>query len=131
MIDEARLISGTKAVVDVDRRNAARARAEHSQQSRKLVSYTHLSSAFDNVKLEDALDFSYDRWWPISSYQTYGCIPVFTATAQNLEIKQPDNYSDIEAQNIQAQLAAQYDAGRGSSPERQAAIAQYLSLIHI
>ena len=35
MIDEARLIGGAKAVVDVDRRNAARARAEHSQQSRE------------------------------------------------------------------------------------------------
>ena len=93
-----------------------------------LIAWSCVSSAFANVKLEDALDFSYDRWWPISSYQTYGFIPVFTATAQNLEIKQPDNYSDIEAQDIQAQLAAQYDAGRGSSSERQAAVAQYNEL---
>ena len=93
-----------------------------------LIAWSCVSSAFANVKLEDALEFSYDRWWPISSYQTYGFIPVFTATAQNLEIKQPDNYSDIETQDIQAQLAAQYDAGRGSSPERQAAVAQYNEL---
>ena len=93
-----------------------------------LITWSCVSSAFANVKLEDALDFSYDRWWPISSYQTYGFIPVFTATAQNFEIKQPDNYSDIETQDIQAQLAAQYDAGRGSSPERQAAVAQYNEL---
>lgn len=93
-----------------------------------LITWSCVSSAFANVKLEDALDFSYDRWWPISSYQTYGFIPVFTATAQNFEIKQPDNYSDIETQDIQAQLAAQYDAGRGSSPERQTAVAQYNEL---
>ena len=93
-----------------------------------LITWSCVSSAFANVKLEDALDFSYDRWWPISSYQTYGFIPVFTATAQNFEIERPDNYSDIEVQDIQAQLAAQYDAGRGSSPERQAAVAQYNEL---
>lgn len=93
-----------------------------------LITWSCVSSAFANVKLEDALDFSYDRWWPISSYQTYGFIPVFTATAQNFEIEQPDNYSDVEAQDIQAQLAAQYDAGRGSSPERQAAVTQYNEL---
>lgn len=83
---------------------------------------------YTNVKLEDALEFSYDRWWPISSYSTYGFIPTFTATAQNFEIEEPEDYDHDETEELQSELAAQYDATRGTSEERQAAVAQYNEL---
>ncbi len=93
-----------------------------------LVVWTAGTSAFQNYKLEDELGFTYNRWWPISSYQSLGFIPTFTAFAQNFEIEQPDNYTDEDALSIQEQLAAQYDAGRGATAERQAAVAQYNEL---
>ena len=93
-----------------------------------LIVWSGATAAFADYKLEDELDFAYDRWWPINSYRTYGFIPVFTASAQNFEIEKPDNYTTENAEAIQTELAAQYDAGRGSSAERQAAVAQYNEL---
>ncbi len=93
-----------------------------------LIVWSGATAAFADYKLEEELDFTYDRWWPINTYRSKGFIPTFTAFAQNFEIEEPDNYSDEETQQIQDTLAAQYDAGRGASAERQAAVAQYNEL---
>ncbi len=93
-----------------------------------LIVWSGATAAFADYKLEEELDFTYDRWWPINTYRSKGFIPTFTAFAQNFEIEEPDNYSDEDTQQIQDTLAAQYDAGRGASAERQAAVAQYNEL---
>lgn len=45
VIDKARLIGGAKAVVDVEHRDPARARVEHSQQSREALEARLISRA--------------------------------------------------------------------------------------
>ena len=90
-----------------------------------LVAWSGVSSGFQNVKLEELLGFSYDRWWPISSYSSYGFVPVFTAIAQNFAIDVPDGYSSLQARKIEDGLDAQYDATRGTSTERSEAVAQF------
>lgn len=84
-----------------------------------------LAGSFATVKLEDALGFEYDRWWPIATYERYGFLPSFVAVAQDLPIPEPDGYSDEDALAAQTELAATYDATLGATPERIAAEQQF------
>ena len=84
-----------------------------------------LASAYNGVRIEEALEFTYDRWWPISTYQATGFIPSFIAVAQDLPIPEPEDYSDEAATDSQAELVAQYDATLATSPERVAAEQQF------
>ncbi len=84
-----------------------------------------LAGTFSTVKLEEAMGFEYDRWWPIATYQTYGFLPSFIAVAQDLPIPEPEGYDDETAADIQADLVAAYDATLGATPERIAAEQQF------
>lgn len=82
-------------------------------------------NTFQTVKIEEALGFAYDRWQPIETYRSYGFVPGFISLLQDFAIPVPEGYSREAAEELQADLAAEYDAGLGAAPERQAAQAQF------
>lgn len=82
-------------------------------------------SGFGNLDIETALGFDFDRWWPISTYTSQGFVTAFTTMLNDLPIDKPEGYSANEAESIQKDLAAQYDAGYGASEQRQAAVDQF------
>ncbi len=84
-----------------------------------------LAGAYSSVKLEQALGFAYDRWMPITTYQAYGFLPSFIAVAQDLPIPEPEDYTDGEAESLEAQFAAAFDAQGGASAERAQAVEQF------
>lgn len=77
------------------------------------------------VKIEEALQFTLDRWMPITSYKLEGFLPGFLTLVQDLAIPKPEGYSDDAAHEDERALATRYDETRGSSPERAAAEQQY------
>lgn len=83
---------------------------------------------YNNTKLEDALGVAYDRWMPITTYQTLGLVPAFIEIAQDFPIPVPEDYSAQAAQEIEADLARQFDEQMGALPARQAAESQFNEL---
>ena len=77
------------------------------------------------VDFEKDLGFAYDYWMPAIMYAKQGSLTSFMAVLQDLPIDKPEDYSDKQARSIQDELAAQYQSGRGSSPERTAAVEQF------
>lgn len=84
-----------------------------------------LATFFNGAKLEERLGVSYDRWMPITTYQTLGFVPAFIEVAQDFAIPVPDAYDKAEAEELIAQLAAEFDATLEAAPERVAARAQF------
>ena len=82
-------------------------------------------SGFSNIDLEQALDFGFDRWQPITTYASQGFITSFTEMVNELPIEKPEDYTPDEAQSIEQELAAVYDSTYGSSEQRAAAVAQF------
>lgn len=78
-------------------------------------------SGFSNIDLEQALDFGFDRWQPITTYASQGFITSFTEMVNELPIEKPEDYTPDEAQSIEQELAAVYDSTYGSSEQRAAA----------
>lgn len=89
-----------------------------------LVTVVELSG-FSSIDLEQALDFGFDRWQPITTYTSQGFITSFTEMANELPIEKPEGYTPDEAQSIEQELAAAYDSTYGSSEQRAAAVAQF------
>lgn len=81
-----------------------------------------------NTPFEEALDYPYDRWMPITTYQALGFVPAFIEVAQDFPIPVPDGYSKEGASELMDDLAAQFDVGMGATPGRQAAEAQFEEL---
>lgn len=75
-------------------------------------------SGFSNIDLEQALDFGFDRWQPITTYASQGFITSFTEMVNELPIEKPEDYTPDEAQSIEQELAAVYDSTYGSSEQR-------------
>lgn len=73
----------------------------------------------------DLLGFTLNQWWPISTYEEQGFIPSFTAAIQKMEIDEPEGYSDEATEELEANLAEQYDTGYGASEQRAQATAQF------
>ena len=48
-----------------------------------------MAGMFNNVKLEDTLEVAFDRWMPITLYQTLGFVPAFIEVAQDFSIPFP------------------------------------------
>ncbi|MBM6756503.1 LTA synthase family protein [Collinsella tanakaei] len=84
-----------------------------------------MAFGFTTVNFEEALDFTYDRWWPIATYSSCGFIPSFIAVAQDLPIPEPDDYTDEQADEAEDALVAAYDATLGQNPSRIAAEQQF------
>lgn len=84
-----------------------------------------MAFGFTTVRLEEALEFTYDRWWPISTYRSCGFIPSFIAVAQDLPIPEPDDYSDEQAVSAQDALVGAFDATLAQTPGRIAAEQQF------
>ena len=82
-------------------------------------------SWFNTVDFDKDLDFAYNYWSTIDMYNQQGSLTSFVAVLQDLPIERPENYSDAQAEEIQNDLAASYETGRGSSPERAAAVGQF------
>ena len=82
-------------------------------------------TGFAGLNIDETLGFGMDLWWPISTYVNEGFITSFATMVEKLPIEEPDGYSDKAAEKIQSRLAAAYDADRGSSDERKAAVAQF------
>lgn len=89
------------------------------------IAFSIATGMFSTVKIETITGESYDRWWPLNTYNNRGFISTFTEIAQNFDIQAPSGYSDAETRTIQKQLADQYDAGYGATPQRIAAVKQY------
>lgn len=89
-----------------------------------LVTAVGLSS-FSSIDLEQALDFGFDRWQPITTYVSQGFLTSFTEMISELPIEKPAGYTSDEAQDIERELAAAYDSTYGSSEQRAAAVAQF------
>lgn len=89
-----------------------------------LVTVVELSG-FSSIDLEQALDFGFDRWQPITTYTSQGFITSFTEMVNELPIEKPEGYTPDEAQSIEQELAAAYDSTYGSSEQRAAAVAQF------
>ena len=83
------------------------------------------TAGFGGMDIETTLGFGFDRWWPISTYTSQGFITAFTTMLNDLPIDKPEGYSASEAEQLQTELAQQYDAGYGASEQRQAAVAQF------
>ena len=83
------------------------------------------ASTFSTTSIEEGLGFSYDRWQPITTYRARGFVPAFIAVAQDLAVPEPEGYTEEGAAADIARLAAAYDAGVGSSPQRLEAAAQF------
>lgn len=64
-------------------------------------------------------------WYSINYYEKQGFLPTFIAVWQDLPIHKPQDYKTENAEKALKELAADYDAGRGSSENRQAAVAQF------
>ena len=90
----------------------------------RLVTVVGLSG-FSSIDLEQALDFGFDRWQPITTYTSQGFITSFTEMVNELPIEKPEGYTPDEAQSIEQELAAAYDSTYGSSEQRAAAVAQF------
>lgn len=84
-----------------------------------------LCGSFWTVKLEETLQFTYDRWMPLTTYETLGFVPAFIEIAQDVSIPVPEGYDESDAEELVEDLAAQFDAGPGAAPERQLAEAQF------
>lgn len=84
-----------------------------------------MAGMFNNVKLEDALEVAYDRWMPITTYQTLGFVPAFIEVAQDFPIPVTEGYDGKGASAQMEALAAQFDETLGAAPGRQAAVAQF------
>lgn len=84
-----------------------------------------LGSLLHRVKLEEAIEFEYDRWMPITTYQTLGFVPAFVEVAQDLEIPEPEGYDGRQTQSAIERLSAEFDATLGAAPGRLAAQAQF------
>lgn len=82
-------------------------------------------SGFSSIDLEQALNFGFDRWQPITTYASQGFITSFTEMVNELPIEKPEGYTPDEAQSIEQELAATYDSTYGSSEQRAAAVAQF------
>lgn len=82
-------------------------------------------SGFSSIDLEQALNFGFDRWQPITTYASQGFITSFTEMVNELPIEKPEDYTPDEAQSIEQELAATYDSTYGSSEQRAAAVAQF------
>ena len=67
-------------------------------------------------------------WSPNTIYQQQGFLPSFITLAQNLEISEPEGYSDEQAQEYEAEYVSAYDSTRGSTPERLQAVEQFDSV---
>lgn len=84
-----------------------------------------MAGMFNSVKLEDTLEVAYDRWMPITTYQTLGFVPAFIEVAQDFPIPVPEGYDGKSATAQMGALAAQFDETMGVSPGRQAAVVQF------
>lgn len=96
-----------------------------------IVAVTVIAFAFvglSGLKVDEALGFDMDLWQPITTYVSQGFITSFTTMVERLPIDKPDDYSDESAAKIQKKLVASYNAGRGASAEREAAVAQFNEL---
>ena len=82
-------------------------------------------SGFSSIDLEQALNFGFDRWQPITTYASQGFITSFTEMVNELPIEKPEDYTPDEAQSIEQELSATYDSTYGSSEQRAAAVAQF------
>ena len=71
--------------------------------------------------------FSMDlAYWDLRvAYRTNGFLPGFIATAQELETKMPENYSDERAEEIEQRLASRYDELSGQLETVAAARSQF------
>lgn len=87
-----------------------------------------LVGACATVNVGQLLGFTYDRLEPIETYRRYGFVPGFMALLQDLPIPVPEGYVSADAQALQDELAATFDAGLGSEPGRVAAMAQFEEL---
>lgn len=83
---------------------------------------------YNTIKLEEVLEYSYDRWMPIGTYQTLGFVPAFVEIAQDLAIPVPENYSAAAAEETESSLVAQFESSLAITPERQAASTQFEEL---
>lgn len=83
------------------------------------------AGAYRSVAVDELLQVTVDFWQPIATYRERGFIPCFIIQAQQVAIPVPDGYAEEAAQADEAELAARYDAARGSSEGRHAAEAQF------
>ena len=86
------------------------------------------AGAFATVSVERVLGFTYDHLQPIETYRRYGFVPGFMALLQDVPIPEPEGYADADAQALQDELAATFDAGLGARADRAAAVAQFEEL---
>ena len=84
-----------------------------------------LVTFFNGAKLEERLGVEYDRWMPITTYRTIGFVPAFIEIAQDFKISEPAGYDRDDVEDRIAELADEFDRTIGSTPERQAAMAQF------
>ena len=90
-----------------------------------VVLLVALGGLFNTVKLEDAIEFEYDRWMPITTYQTLGFAPAFIEVAQDLKIPEPEGYDKQQTAVLLDQLVEEFDSTMGVASERLAAEAQF------
>lgn len=64
-------------------------------------------------------------FYPIWTYSHYGSLLSFVMGVQDLQLVEPAGYSEVEAQQLEATLAENYDSSQGATNARQAAEAQY------
>lgn len=82
-------------------------------------------AGFGALDVEALLGFSLNTWWPLDTYEEQGLIPSFIAAWQQLQIDEPEDYTDESAETTQTTLAASYDATTGISEARTQAVAQF------
>ncbi|MDO4436776.1 MAG: LTA synthase family protein [Coriobacteriaceae bacterium] len=83
------------------------------------------ATVYQTAKVDEVLGFTYDRWQPIETYRNCGFVPSFVSLLQDFAIPVPEGYSRESAQELQDELASQFDAGMGAAPGRAAAEAQF------
>lgn len=80
---------------------------------------------YTQVDFVDDLGITVRAWSPLLDYKSNGFITAFVTGVQNTIVEEPEGYSKEEAEQLVSDYAAEYDAGRGSSAERQAAEQQF------
>ena len=64
-------------------------------------------------------------WRPLESYYRMGFLPSFISSAQTIQPRTPEGYSEEDATALIDEYSASYDLGEGMSENRKAATAQF------
>lgn len=84
-----------------------------------------LNGWFERVSIDKNFEMNYNRWQPIETYRSCGFVSTFAALLQDLEIPEPEGYKAAATENLQQDLASQFDEGLGAMDGRRAAVTQF------